>query len=331
MKKYLKPLALLAILGLFVMGLYGCEGCNIPGVPGGGGTTSSLFWTRNSPMPTPRSWAPAVVWGGKIYVVGGCSSTRTQFYNEVATLEVYNPTVDTWEELAPMHMARVGPGVAALNGKIYVFGGFNRETWSANDSVEVYNIATNTWTTGASMPTPRSWMRAVVLNNKIYVIGGVGYDYSRDVEVYDPTTNTWEIKSPLPRERYLHAAVAYNGKIYVIGGDSWEYGDDEVWDDIQEYNPITDSWTEKSPMPAPATGLDAVAINGRIYVLGGIPRSNTAWIYDINSDRWMEIPSNNTIPMDGSISVAFWNGYIFRFGGGGWGPTLDIVESAEVQ
>jgi len=294
--------------------------------------TSRLDWESKAAMPTPRSWTGAIVYNGKIYVVGGCSSPTDgqQFYNAVTTLEVYDPSTDSWTKLTPMPIPAVGPAVAAMNGKIYVFGGFNRNTWSANSNVQIYDISTNTWTKGKDMPTPRSWTRALVLDGKIYVIGGVGHGYRRDVEAYDPIKDTWEIKSPiLPRERYLHAAIAYNGKIYVIGGDSWQYGYDEVWDDIQEYDPITDAWVKKSPMPAPASGLDAVVVDGKIYVFGGLPKPNTAWIYDIQSDKWEEIQSNHS-PKSSSASFVFWNGYIFRFGGGGWGPTLNIVESAKI-
>jgi N-acetylneuraminic acid mutarotase len=198
--------------------------------------------------------------------------------------------------------------------------------------VEIYDIARDKWYRGAPMPTPRSWARAVVLNGKIYVIGGVGYGYRRDVEAYDPATNAWEKKSPLlPRERYLHAAVAYNGKIYVIGGDSWENGYQEIWDDVQEYDPVTDQWTRKAPMPAPATFLDAVVVDGRIYVFGNLSERDRCWVYDIGLDRWYKISSTHTHPVDGSESFVFWRGYIFRFGGGWWGPSSDVVESAQLS
>jgi hypothetical protein len=284
---------------------------------------SSIQWEPRSPMPTPRAWAPAVVYDGKIYVVGGvsCLSNCAQFRNAVNTLEAYDPSQDKWFRLAPMNISRVGPAAAAINGKIYVFGGFNPSLyWSANNSVEIYDIATNTWSMGAPMPTPRSWMRAVVLNNKIYVIGGVGYGYRRDVEIYDPATNTWRVASPFPgRERYLHAAVAYNGKIYVIGGDSWEYGYNEVWDDIWEYDPATDKWTRKTSMPSSISNIDAIAVGGKIYVFGhGILR-----IYDIANDKWTEL-SDPTLRH--SFSVAYLDGYIYRFGGGGWGPNSNVTE-----
>jgi kelch-like protein 24/35 len=46
----------------------------------------------------------------------------------VSTLEVYDPETDIWQKLTPMSVPRVGPAVAAFDGKIYVFGGFNRDT-----------------------------------------------------------------------------------------------------------------------------------------------------------------------------------------------------------
>jgi N-acetylneuraminic acid mutarotase len=293
----------------------------------------NLSWEILPPMLISRGWAGAVVEGGKIYVIGGCSSSKPQqFRNASNVLEVYDPKTNTWEKLASMSMSRVGPAVASLNGKIYVFGGFNEYTWSANDTMEIYDISTNTWSFGPSMPTPRSWMKAVVLNNKIYVIGGVGYGYRRDVEIFDPATNTWEIGTPiLPRERYLHAVISYNNKIYVIGGDSWENCYDEFWDDIQEYDPITNVWTKKKPMPAPANGLNAIAIDGKIYVFGGIPKKNTIWVYDINSDEWTEITSNNNVPVDGSEAIVYLDGYIYRIGGGGWGPTLNVFERTNIS
>lgn len=286
----------------------------------------TLNWTALASMPTPRAWAPAVVWDGKIYVVGGCSSpTPQQFYNAVATLEVYDPSNNFWESLPSMSMERVGPAAAALNGKIYVMGGFNRSTWSANTSVEIYDIATRTWTSGPPMPIGVSWAKAVTLENKIYVLGGVGAHYYNTVQVFDPQTNSWSIKSPFNGGRYLHAAVVYNGKIYLIGGDTWETGNDYVYSDIQVYDPTSDSWTEKSPMPFAATGLEAVAINDKIHVFGNSP---LYLVYDINSDTWQLKYSTHS--PEGAFSMVNIDSVIYRFGGGGWGPTVSIVEKAEI-
>lgn len=287
-----------------------------------------FVWEDVQGMLSARGYTSAVVERGKVYVVGGASSpVGQQFRNEVATVEAYDPVLDQWERLPDMTMGRVGPAVAALDGRVYAFGGFNGPlTWSANRSAEVYDIEERRWRRIADMPTGRSWMGAAVVGGKIYVIGGVGYGYRRDVEVYDPATDRWEVKTALPgRERYLHAVVETGGKIYVIGGDSWERGYDEVWGDVWEYDPAVDRWVERSSMPSPATGLHAVAWGGRIYVTGG------QWVrvYDITRDRWEEWPSDHG--GDGSSSLVLWNGWMYRFGGGGWGPTLNIAQRSTLS
>ncbi len=289
--------------------------------------TIQLTWISKSPMPTSRSWAPAVEYNGKIYVIGGCSSNKPeQFKNPVATLEVYDPVTDTWQSLAPMPSPRIAPVAVALNGEIYVIGGFDPYYyWSANPTVEIYNIATNTWRKGPRLPYGCSWAAGVVLNGKIYVLGGVGYHYYNTTQIFDPSTNTWTLGPSFTGGRYLCAATTYNGKIYLIGGDSWETGSSIVYNDIQEYDPRTNTWTSKTPMPTPWTNLSAIAHNGKIYVFGG---NAMARVYDISSDSWQDIISNHD--SSDAFSVCLYNNTIYRFGGGGWGPTKNIVQCASL-
>ena len=286
---------------------------------------NQLIWINKSPMPISRSWAPAVEYNGKIYVIGGCSSTKSeQFKNPVANLEVYDPVTDTWKELTPMPSPRVAPIAVVLDGEIYVIGGFDPyRYWSANPTVEIYNIATDTWRTGPKLPYGCSWAAGVVLNGKIYVLGGVGYHYYNTTQIFDPSTNTWSLGPSFKGGRYLHATTTYNGKIYLIGGDSWETGSATVYNDIQVYDPKTNTWTSKTPMPTPYSGLSAIAYNGKIYVFGG---NAMARVYDINSDSWQDVTSNHD--SSDNFSVCLYNNIIYRFGGGAWGPTKNIVQSA---
>jgi hypothetical protein len=280
-------------------------------------------------MPIARSWAPAVEYKGKIYVIGGCSSHRPQqFKNAVAYLEMYDPATNTWTRLSPMALARVGPAVAVLNGKIYVMGGFDpKRYWSANPTVEIYDIETGRWSPGPSMPTGVSWASAVVLDGKIHVLGGVGQHYYDIMQIFDPSTGEWYYGPSFKGGRYLHAAVAYGGKIYVIGGDTWETGSNVVYNDIQVYDPVSNRWSAKRPMPSPATNLSAVAWEGKIYLFSG---NGLARIYDIVSDTWEEVTFPNQDP-SGEFSTCVYNGVIYRFGGGGWGPTMSIVQSLNLK
>jgi murein DD-endopeptidase MepM/ murein hydrolase activator NlpD len=282
-------------------------------------------WVNRASMPTARSWAPAVEYKGKIYVVGGCSSTQPQqFKNPVANLEMYDPEKDTWTRLSPMTSARVGPSVAVLNGKIYVMGGFDpKQYWSANPTVEIYDIKTDRWSMGPSMPTGVSWASAVVLDGKIYVLGGVGSHYYDIMQIFDPSTKGWSYGQSFNGGRYRHAAVAYGGKIYLIGGDTWETGSNIVYNDIQVYDPVSKSWSAKRPMPTAATGLSAVAWKEKIYLFAS---NGFARVYDIASDSWEEVTFSNQDPSS-DFSTRVYNGVIYRFGGGGWGPTTSIVQS----
>jgi len=127
---------------------------------------------------------------------------------------------------------------------------------------EEYDSVTNTWTTKAPMLTPRSDFGIVVVNNKIYCIGSIiGYNMSGNGkgilstvnEVYDPSTDTWENKTSMPTMRQRPKAATVNGEIYLIGG--FQYPDLPPSQGIIEldtnevYNPKTDTWTTKTPMP----------------------------------------------------------------------------------
>ena len=292
-----------------------CEGTPLP---------TELDWSPRTPMPTPRAFAPAVVHHGQIYVVGGCSSdVNQQFYNAVGSLEAYNPALDTWSVLPSMPTARVGPAAAVVGNKIYVIGGFTRSTWSANSVMEVYDINSGQWSTGPSKPTPCSWARATVWHGKIYVFGGVGQGYLNVCEKYDPATNAWSSCASFSGERYLEAVVTVDDRIYLIGGDRWDPR--QIYDDVQVYDPFTDSWTVRSPMPTAVSNLDAVVVNNKIWVFdgGGLCR-----VYDIVADRWEEkISTQNPTS---AFSVASVNGKIYRFGGGAWGPNVDVVEATVI-
>ena len=89
-------------------------------------------------------------------------------------------------------------GVAALDNKIYVTGGFHGV--GAMSSVNCYDPDTNTWSQMANMNIARHCHSLVSLHGKLYAIGGHRYSISNrygvdsvEVEVYDPDNNTWTL------------------------------------------------------------------------------------------------------------------------------------------
>jgi N-acetylneuraminic acid mutarotase len=180
-------------------------------------------WVSKNSMPTDRGLAACATIENKIYVIGGARFKGTDYtYIGLQTVEVYDTNSGTWTRLADMLTGRWGHSAAAVNGKIYVFGGASVSGgWNVYSS-EVYNPQTNTWTTISNMPTARYCLTTCSLESNIYTIGGWlhsqnGPIYDK-VEVYNPESDTWHTETPMPVARAVLASIVLDGKMYVYGG-----------------------------------------------------------------------------------------------------------------
>ena len=201
-----------------------------------------------------------------------------------------------WINRAAMPTARGGFGLAVVGGKIYALGGINGNTSLGTN--EEYNPVTNEWNSKAPMPTPRTGFAIAVYLNKIYVIGGTisGNAYVGNNEVYDPLTNTWETKASMPTPRADLCANMVNDRIYVIGGKMYSSTNPYYTQtSINEvYNPQTNTWETKAPLPTAVQGYASAVLNGKIYVMGGsrqpTPENalivNANQVYDAQNDTW---------------------------------------------
>ncbi len=122
----------------------------------------------------------------------------------------------------------------------------------------------NSWTTKASMPKAISGAKAAVVNGKIYVMAST-FNYE-----YDPSTDNWNAKKPMPTARTYFGIAVYQNRIYTIGGEWWDAVNGSVRSNINEvYDPLTDTWETKEPMPTNRSQLEANVVNGKIYLIGG--------------------------------------------------------------
>jgi len=122
-----------------------------------------------------------------------------------------------WRVKASAPTERTEVAVAALEGKIYVMGGFRR-FW-VTSLVEAYDPAADRWSEKAPLPTPRSGIAASVLNGVIHVFGGESPEGTFDtVEAYHPARDSWRTLAPMPTSRHGLGAAAVEGKIFVLSG-----------------------------------------------------------------------------------------------------------------
>lgn len=236
-------------------------------------------WTYKASLPIPLFWTNgAGVINGKIYISGGLAAYKAySFY-----LFMYNPATNTWTRKRDMPNTTFRGVTGVINGKLYVLTGCDQEDCGSYELVAFYryNPATDLWTT---LPKPTAWHGwgvGGVIGGKFYVTGG-----SSQLDVYDPATNQWTTKAPMPRQRWLVAGAVLGGKLYVIGGYE-ENPDGSITSSnrtTEIYNPITNTWTTKAPLPTGRSDVAAsrVMFNGqpRIEVVGGRrPGNNLAYI-----------------------------------------------------
>ncbi|MBV9146908.1 MAG: hypothetical protein JO065_13400, partial [Acidobacteria bacterium] len=193
----------------------------------------------------------------------------------------------------------------------------------------------NIWFQMAPMPTARGYLGAASLNGKIYALGGRTQSASPlgIAEVYDPNSNVWLSSttssgiSPMPTPRSSLAAAAVNGKIYAIGGID---GNNLALPTVEVYDPNTNAWTSSSssnaiaPMPTPRYGLVAVAVNGKLYAIGGRSGSgalDVVEVYDPDSNSWTSSTTfAGLAPLPTAregAAAAVVNGKIYVIGGAG--------------
>jgi N-acetylneuraminic acid mutarotase len=273
-------------------------------------------WRMATPMLSPQGEIASAVIGKKWYVMGGYDAPNVQARGIVT---VYDAASDSWTDRKSMQIPAHHAAAVALDGKIYVFGGFvgrpGAKGWQPIPSALVYDPDNDSWKELAPMPTPRGSAQAVAANGKIYVIGGAHANIPGKpteplwigvpqivvgtVEEYDPATNTWRSRAPMPTGRNHFLAAAVDGIIYAVNGrlGSSFVTMSDVTDLVEAYDPATDQWSYKGRSPTRRGDVAGDVHNGKIYVTGGEyeePAGKlTFWAfeaYDPKTNSWQVLP-----------------------------------------
>jgi len=130
------------------------------------------------------------------------------------------------------------------------------------------------WAKLAPFPEPAEELLGAAAGGKMYVFCGLapGWKPIGLVYEYDPATDEWTKKKPMPLLSHHVAFTEYKGKIYAFGGFVYPQSGPAAWvpvDNAWEYDPATDSWKALAPMPTKRGSPVAVAVNDKIYVIGG--------------------------------------------------------------
>ncbi len=141
--------------------------------------------------------------------------------------------------------------------------------------------------------------------------------------------DTWTQRADMPTPRHSLSTSVVNGKIYAIGGRSDAIGGRSGLKKVEEYDPATDTWTEKADMPTGRLFLASSVVDGKIYAIGGYvshglnPKLAAVEEYDPATDTWTkkaDMPGPR-----GGLGTSVVNGRIYAVGGNGSGGYIATV------
>ena len=195
----------------------------------------------------------------------------------------------TWVQRADIPNSTSRCTGMSSKGKGYIVFGQNSQNINTNSLYE-YDPILNAWASKANFPGPgRSNGFSFSINDRVFAGGGYnGTSTFFDFAEYIPDSNIWVSRANFPGTGTRGSkGASLNGKGYVVGGTynrSIPYSN-QMW----EYDPITDNWTQKANIPSGATS-GAVFFNADSLLFITHGHNSTS----MHSNLWAYNPATNT-------------------------------------
>jgi Galactose oxidase, central domain/Kelch motif len=216
---------------------------------------------------------------GDVLITGGAD--RPDSAGGAATAELFHAATQTFEQVGPMHSARISHTSILLNdGRVFIAGG-RGETVTA--TAELYDPKTKRFTETGSMLTARYKQTAGLLpDGRVLIAGGSDdRDWSgrlSGAEIYDPRTGKFAATSPLNNGRFKlpdEAVLLASGQLVIAGGSK----------KVEIYDPATGKFSIASGEISDAWHFmsETKLKNGTVLLAGGYPENdratNETWIF----------------------------------------------------
>uniref|UniRef100_A0A131YK73 Kelch repeat containing protein n=1 Tax=Rhipicephalus appendiculatus TaxID=34631 RepID=A0A131YK73_RHIAP len=234
--------------------------------------TQTGEWNVVAPLRHARGYHNVAVLNNAIYAVGGVDANDLL----LSSVERYDREEDTWVVLEKgLYCGRMGMGVAAFQGCLWVVGGIVQIAGLQTCStayVEIYNPATDQWTYAANyLPSPRTCVSLLNVNDtELYCFGGIFYNCVGptrklltidDILVYSDNKKVWRQVACMPAPRHNAHVLQYKNQAYIIGGQDVEKPDHPLSSMIKTPVPTEKfSWGPLKDVPLPISAYAAVVL-----------------------------------------------------------------------
>ncbi|WP_323761470.1 kelch repeat-containing protein [Maricaulis sp.] len=218
-------------------------------------------WESAARLDASRAGLSVAVYDGRIYAAGGSGLTdpRDEF-------ESYDRELDRWFPETPLPRGLERFGMAMINDRIYVAGGYARGDDGVAPSAGVWSwsFAGNIWQSEAAMPAAKADMALLTVGSSLYAFGGLSDD--GQAFVFDPEERSWDsLEIPEGVTRRGVSAAVLDGHVYLVGGRLGA----ETTTRVDVFDPLGGAWSRGPDLPSPRSGAAIAVLHGRIHLLGG--------------------------------------------------------------
>jgi hypothetical protein len=279
--------------------------------------------TAVAPMSTPRVFHTLTLLAdGTVLATGGMNDAGQQ----VASIEIYNPTLNTWTTQSSVLTLAVSGHQATLlgNNSVLITGGLNG--FAPTSDFLVYNPSADTITTTGSMTSARAWHKQTLLpNGNVLIVGGYnGGMPSNSAELWLTSTLLCTATGSMTagRQNFGLSLVGTSPTTVIAAGNEFSISDKNTY---EIYTISTGIWSV-SPIALPGSmsfeNKDLVRLtNGNVV---GINGWNTAGAHDIGFTWDGTTMANTSVDGDNVLTAGRWNGQYVELKNGS-GTVKNIV------
>lgn len=229
-------------------------------------------------LPAPlRDPASAVIGAGRFVLLGGLDAA------DVSSAGIEVADLRTALHSYPLPLAQHDAQGAALDGKVYVFGG---GSFSELDHIISFDPATGAVAQVGQLPRAQSDVAVAAIGQTAYIVGGYdGTNWLNTILAWRPGSAA-RVAGHLPVGLRYAAAAAVGGRLLVMGGSTPAGASDAVY----SFDPATGRVRRIGRVPRPITHGSAATLGARVYLVGGRgdllnAQSSTVWAIDPQSGR----------------------------------------------
>jgi N-acetylneuraminic acid mutarotase len=229
-------------------------------------------------------------------------------------MQVLDASGGAWNPAVPSG-AQVSAVLGVSGGSLYALG---RTTTGA--SLLRFNAALSRWDAVGPAPTFSNLRGGAALaNGELVALDTPGLS-QMVMYIYSPVTGSWRKGATYSSTILRPAIAAVDNDVYVIGGYRSRSSSNGITGTVRRYRPLMNTWENLTvTMPTPRDDAVAVAVGGKLYVIGGwgetidVPKGRVVEIFDTATGAWSAGP---VLPQSrDTFGAAALDGRIYVIGG----------------